>query len=128
MIRCAAGCRFPSNGPDGYCGVCRWVRRWRLVGPLALEHWPPLPAGRRPRALERARRRRVVMAARAALAGVLVRRLRSLVPPLRPEPQHGPRCTGADQGCPDCHAIASWRVELEVLSGAPSAAHGYLFP
>lgn len=100
--------------------------RWFPANPLAPEHWPPLPHGRRPRALERARRQRLVLEARRAVAGVLVRRIRSLVPPLRACPSHGPKCSGP--GCLECLAIARWRVEYEVISGAAATVRRYLFP
>lgn len=88
-------------------------------------HWPPLPAGRRPRALERERRWRLVRATRSELLAVLVRRIRASVPPLRAEPMHGPKC---GPGCADCLALIRWRVEYEVLSGAAPVVRRYLFP
>jgi hypothetical protein len=128
------GLRYaPGHWLIGRAAEMRWLRLARrdpLRGPLALHHWPPLPAGRRPRALERERRRRVVQATRSALLAVLVRRLRAElgVPQMRPAPVHGRLCTTLEQGCPDCRAIASWRLEIDFVTGANSLARRYLFP
>jgi hypothetical protein len=96
-------------------------------GPLSARHWPPLPPGRRPRALERERRRRLVVATRSALLAVLVRRLRAElgIDGLPPCPPHGLRCP---PGCAECHAIRSWRVMVEVVTGADARVHRYMFP
>lgn len=110
----------------------RWLRGLEQHCALGVA-WPPLVGSRssvrvgnrRLRAIERIGRVRAVVVARAELAAVLVRRLRSLVPPLRPEPVHGARCP---VGCQDCAAIMRWRVEREVLSGADARVHRYLFP
>lgn len=85
------------------------------AGPLASRYWPPLPKGRRPRALERARRARVVWAHRKQLRDLMFLRARALarelLAGLPPQPPHGLRCTGFP-GCPECRAIMSWRDDL----------------
>lgn len=116
-----------------YRPLRRWERRrleaWErsCAGALGARHWPPLPTGRRCRALERLRRVLLVMGARSELAAALVRRVRALVPPLSAEPTHGPRC---GPGCADCAAIWRWRREYEVLSivGAAPNVRRLLFP
>lgn len=88
--------------------------------------WPPLPRwGRRWAALERIERVAFVVLGRDRLLAVLVQRVRSLVPPLRPEPVHGPRC---GPGCADCAALWRWRAEYEVISGAAPNVRRLLFP
>ena len=123
------------RGPDGYCcfappGDVAFELNWLFgfpTDPHHQIHWAPLPQGRRPRQLERQRRARVVREHRALMLAVLVQRVRQLVPQLRAEPIHGPRCSGSP-GCPDCAAITAWRVEYEVISGAVPAVRRYLFP
>jgi hypothetical protein len=109
-------------------GVVLADGRWLPPDPLALEHWPPLPAGRRPRALERARRIRVVDATRSALLAVLVRRLRAElgIGGLPPCPPHGAACR--QPGCADCAAITRWRVMVAVVTGADARMHRLMFP
>jgi hypothetical protein len=93
--------------------------------PLHQRFWAPLPAGRRPRQLERARRVRLVREWRAVALAVLVQRIRQLAPPLRPCPPHGRVCP---PGCAECAAIMRWRVEYSVIAGFDRGESGYLFP
>jgi hypothetical protein len=85
---------------------------------------------------QRARRQRaerasraVLAAPRTALAGVLVRRLRSLVgEPCGPAPGHGRVCRTLGGGCLECRAIEGWRTALVVTTGADAVVRRYLFP
>lgn len=87
--------------------------------------WHPLPRAKRQRELERIWRLVYVLLLRDRLLAVLVQRVRSLVPPLRPEPVHGPRC---GPGCADCGELQRWRAEYEVISGAAPNVRRLLFP
>lgn len=84
--------------------------------PLAPWYWPPLPAGRRPRALEWARRARLVHVARNRLVCTMVRRIHRLtgfdrhpVPP-----PHPPRCVPGNE-C--CNAIGRHRRVIAFICG-----------
>lgn len=101
------------------------LERLAFGGPLQARHWPPLPRERRLRVLERIHRVRLVFIARNALAAVLVRRMRAIVPPMRPCPPHGPKCP---PGCAECAAIFRWRCEYEVLSGITHGVAERLWP
>lgn len=112
------------------CARVRWVRPLLGSRSSVLAAWPyhdgrEIYVSRRLRAIERIGRVRAVVAARAELASVLVRRIRALVPPMRPCPPHGKRCP---PGCAECAAIWRWRGEYEVLSGITRDVAEWLYP
>lgn len=117
---------FLDSAATRRLGIADEHWKWGVPShPLFREHWAPLPAGRRPRQLERARRVRLVREWRAVALAVLVQRIRQLAPPLRPCPPHGPKCP---PGCRECAAIWAWRAEYSVLSGLDRGGSEYLFP